>query len=52
MRFKSNIIKERQEIFRIYVLDKDQIEAKFCKYIPIITKSIQRLNSRSVNRIA
>ena len=48
----SNVCKGRQELFRIHVLDKDQIEAKFCKNIPVIVKSIQRLNLRRMNCIA
>lgn len=51
VRFISNIGKGRQEFFRIHVLDKDQIEAKFYKNIAVIVKFIQILNLRRVIHI-
>ena len=48
----NNVIKERREIFRHLVLNMEQTEAKFRKYILINIKSVHRLNSRRVNQIA
>lgn len=48
----NNIIKERREIFRALVLDMEQIEVKFCKYILMNIESVHRLNLRRENRIA